>query len=91
MPLTQKVSAKIKSQDDTEQLQQDINKTYTWTDEKLMEFSENKFEQKSQSDTKNVGKGKYKTKSGQIIGENKTAKDLGILTSKDLSFADHFR
>ena len=28
-----KVSAKIKSQDDTEQLQQDINKTYTWTDE----------------------------------------------------------
>ena len=84
-----KVSAKIKSQDDTEHLQQDINKTYTWTDEKHMEFSESKFEQKTQSDTKNVGKGKYKTKSGQIIGENKTAKDLGILTSKDVSFADH--
>ena len=41
-----KVSAKLKSQDDTEYLQQDINKTHTWTDEKLMEFSENRFEQK---------------------------------------------
>ena len=67
-----KESTKIKSQDDTEHLQQDINKTYTWTDEKLMEFSENKFEQKSQSDTKIVGKGKYKTKTGQIIEENKS-------------------
>ena len=62
-----KVSAKIKSQDVTEHLQQDMNKTYTWTDEKLMEFSENRFEQKIQIDTKNVGKGKYKTKSVQII------------------------
>ena len=34
-------------------------------------------------------KGKYKTKSGQIIEENKSVKDLGILTSKDVSFADH--
>ena len=46
---------------------QDTNETYTWTDEKLMEFSDNKFEQKSQSDTKNVGKAKCENKSGQII------------------------
>ena len=56
------MSAKIKSQDDTEHPKQDINKTYKWTDEKLMEFSDNKFEQKSQSDTKTVGKGKYENK-----------------------------
>ena len=43
----------------------------------------------SYGDTKNVGKGIIKTKSGQIIEENKTVKDLGILTSKDVSFADH--
>ena len=43
----------------------------------------------SHGDTKNVGKGVYKTNSGQIIEENKTVKDLGILTSKDVSFADH--
>ena len=31
----------------------------------------------------------YKTKSGQIIEENKSVKDLGILTSEGVSFADH--
>ena len=54
-----------------------------------MQFNENKFEQMSHGVTKNVGKGIYKTKSGQIIKENKTVKDLGILTSKDVSFSDH--
>ena len=79
----------IKTQEDTECLQQDLNKIYTWADENLMEFNENKFEQMSHRDTKNVSKGIYKTKSGQIIEENKTIKDLGILTSKDISFDEH--
>ena len=39
--------------------------------------------------TKNVIKGTYKTKSGQIIEESETVKDLGILTSKDVSFDEH--
>ena len=38
-----KVSAKIKTQEDTECLQQDLNKIYTWADENLMEFNDNKF------------------------------------------------
>ena len=66
-----KVSAKIKLQEDTERLQQDLNKIYTWADENLMIFNENKFEQMSHADTKNVGKGIYRTKSGQIIEEKK--------------------
>ena len=53
-----------------------------------MEFNENKFEKMSHGYTKNANKGTYKTKSGKIIEENKTVKDLGILTNKDLSFAD---
>ena len=39
-----KVSTKIKTQEDTERLQQDLNKIYTWSEEKIMEFNENKFE-----------------------------------------------
>ena len=35
-----KVSAKIKTQEDTEHLQQDLNKIYTWADENLIEFNE---------------------------------------------------
>ena len=38
-----KVSTKIKTQEDTECLQQDLNKIYTWADENLMEFNDNKF------------------------------------------------
>ena len=42
-----KVSAKVKKQEDTEHLQQDLNRIYTWADENLMEFNENKFEKMS--------------------------------------------
>merc|ERR1712240_104800 len=42
-----KVSTKIKSQEDTEPLQHDLNRIYTWTGESLMEFNENKLEQMS--------------------------------------------
>ena len=34
-----KLSAKIKTQEDKEHLQQDLNRIYTWNDENLMEFN----------------------------------------------------
>ena len=52
-------------------------------------FNENKFEQLSHGDAKNVGRGMYKMKSGELIKENKTIKDLGILTSRDVPFSEH--
>ena len=54
-----------------------------------MQFNEGKFEQLSHGEVKNVGRGMYKTKSGEIIKENKTMKDLGVLTSRDVSFSEH--
>ena len=54
-----------------------------------MQFNEGKFEQLSHGEVKNVGRGMYKTKSGEIIKENKTMKDLGVLTSRDISFSEH--
>merc|ERR1712228_1152035 len=64
------VSAKIRTQEDTERLQQDLDRIYTYADEYLMEFNENKFEKMSHSYTKNVSKGTYRTKSGQILEES---------------------
>ncbi|MCP4252991.1 MAG: hypothetical protein GY775_06210, partial [Candidatus Scalindua sp.] len=84
-----KVSAKIRTFGDTELLQQDLNKIYKWADENLMEFNENKFEQMSHGATQNVKAGVYYTKSGKKIKENKTIKDLGVLTSKNVSFSEH--
>ena len=54
-----------------------------------MEFNENKFEQMSHGATQNVEAGVYYTKSGKKIKENKTIKDLGVLTSKNVSFSEH--
>ena len=42
-----KVSAKIRTQDDTELLQQYINRIYKWADDNLMQYNERKFKQMS--------------------------------------------
>ena len=51
-----------------------------------MEFNENKFEMMSHGNNDATGPGNYKTKSGKEIKLGKTVKDLGVLTSKDVSF-----
>ena len=84
-----KVSAKIRTYEDTVLLQQDLDKIYKWADENLMEFNEKKFEQMSHGTSKNVIDVVYRTKSGEKIKENKTIKDLGVLTSENVSFAEH--
>ena len=80
---------KIRTQEDTECVQQDLDRIYTWAYENLMEFNENKFEKMSNGYPKNVNKGTYKTKLRQKIEESKTVKYLGILTRKDVSFDEH--
>ena len=47
-----------------------------------MEFKERKFEKMSNLHMDDVVDGVYITKSGEEIHENKTVKDLGILTSR---------
>ena len=53
-----------------------------------MQFNENEIDQMSHGDVKNVERGVYKTKSGKLIEENKTMKDLGVLASRDVSFSE---
>merc|ERR1711915_116982 len=84
-----KVSAKIKNEGDTETLQHDLDVIYRWADENHMEFNENKFEMMSHGNNGFNEPGKYKTKSGKEIKPSKTVKDLGVLTSKDVSFEEH--
>ena len=70
-----KVSAKIR--------------TYEYiADKNLMEFNENKYEQNSYGDMKNVRDGVYRTKSGEKLKENNTIKALVLLTSKGISFSN---
>ena len=54
-----------------------------------MEFNENIFEMMSHGNNDVNEPGKYKAKSGKEIKLSKTVKDLGALTSKDVSFEEH--
>merc|ERR1712180_472072 len=58
-------------------------------DENHMEFNENKFKMMRHGNDGVNEPGKYKTKSGKEIKPSKTVKDLGVLTSKDVSFEEH--
>merc|ERR1712121_240687 len=58
-------------------------------DSNHMEFNENKFERMSHGNKGITSLGTYKTKSGKEIKPKKTIKDLGVLTSEDVSFAEH--
>ena len=51
-----KISAKIKTKEDTELLQQDLNTIYKWADDNLMQFNGGKFERMSHGDGKNAEK-----------------------------------
>merc|ERR1712243_439743 len=82
-----KMSAKIKTEEDIEKLQQDLEKVYNWAEENLMEFNEGK--QMSHGHTENVREGTYKTKSRKEIKPKKTAKDLGVLIGKNMSLKEH--
>ena len=52
-------------------------------------LTKKKYEKMSNRDMEGVIAGVYNMKSGEEIHENRTVKDLGILTSKDVSFAEH--
>ena len=54
-----------------------------------MEFNEDKFEKMSHGNKGSIKQGTYKTKSGKEIDPNKMVKDLGVLTSEDVSFLEH--
>ena len=84
-----KMSAKIRTEEDIDLLQRDLDNVYKWADENLMEFNESKFEKMSHGHLGNIKEGIYKTESGKEIKSNKTIKDLGVLTSEDVSFKEH--
>ena len=56
-----KISAKIRTHEDTKLLQKDLDKVCRWADDNLMEFNEKKFEAMSHGDTEGVVAGVHKT------------------------------
>ena len=84
-----RVSAKIKSKEDMELLQSDLEAIYEWADCNLMQFNEEKFERMSHGKKGEIEEGTYRTRSGKEIKAKKTVKDLGVWTGEDASFEEH--
>ncbi|CAL4191225.1 unnamed protein product, partial [Meganyctiphanes norvegica] len=84
-----RTSLKIRTEEDKEVLQQDLNKIYRWARDNLMEFNESKFEQLSHGETNNIEIDSYKTPSENEIKPSSKVKDLGIIASDNLRFKEH--
>ena len=85
-----KVSKIILNLTDGQQLQADLHKLFTWTEENLMSFNVDKFE------VLRIGKNdelkneiKYTTPDGTVLPEKSTVKDLGIVFNNKGDFSDH--
>ncbi|CAL4101616.1 unnamed protein product, partial [Meganyctiphanes norvegica] len=70
-------------------LQKDLNVIYDWANKNLMKFNENKFEQMSHGEAKNIKIEPYKTQSGNEIKIGETVRDLGVIANNNLLFREH--
>ena len=60
-----RISAKIRTKEDMEMLQQDLDAVYGWAEKNLMEFNESKFEKMSHGKAGHIEEGTYRTRSGE--------------------------
>ena len=84
-----RVNKKIKTNEDKELMQKDLDAVYRWAEKNKMKFNEKKFEQMAHGPLKGVTIEPYKTSSGEDIEIKETVKDLGVLATNDLMFKEH--
>ena len=86
-----KIVSKIKTHQDVNNAQQDLNTIYAWEDENNMKFNPDKFQHISYSLIKNSEPRIYKNSSQTDIAPTNSVKDLGVTLSSDLSFQQHIQ
>merc|ERR1711895_98477 len=79
-----RVNKKIKTNEDKELMQKDLDTVYRWAEKNKMKFNEKKFEQMAHGPLKEVTIEPYNTSSGKDIEIKETVKDLGVLATNDL-------
>ena len=78
----------VKTLEDTELLQKELDKIYKWTIENNMELNDVKFELLRYGSNKNIKEQThYTSPSGKVIENKDVVKDLGIFMSNDCLFA----
>ena len=86
-----RVSKKIEKEEDKNKLQDDLNKIYRWAENNLMKFNEAKFEQITYGETHNIAIDMYKNPSNENIERGDSVRDLGVITSSNMSFKKHIK
>ena len=76
----------IRSLEDCELLQSDLNTVYSWSDANNMKFNSLKFQSIRYGNKKELNHYPYKDPSGKCIPIDEYVKDLGIMMSRDLTF-----
>ena len=84
-----RVNKKIKTNEDKELMQKDLEAVYRWAEKNKMKFNENKFEQMAHGPLDEVTIEPYKTSSGEDIEIKEMFMDLGVLMTNDLMFKVH--
>ena len=86
-----RVTRKIETEDDVEELQQDLDKLYQWQEQNNMLFNGNKFEVLRYGTNRTIKEStSYFTPNyEEIIEEKDSLRDLGIIMSNDGAFSSH--
>ena len=88
-----RISHPITEEEDSQQLQADLEKVYKWAKDNNMQFNSEKFELlKYRANNQNQGlphPATYKSSSGTVIDEKDHISDLGIHLSSDATFKYH--
>merc|ERR1712002_797222 len=83
-----RVNKKIKTNEDKELMQNDLDAVYRWAKKNKMKFNEKNFEKMAHGPLKEVTIEPYKTSSGEDIEIKETVKDLVVLATNDLMFRE---
>jgi hypothetical protein len=86
-----KLKQKIKSEEDVELLQEELNKLYSWGEKNNMEFNNKKFQVlRYGANSQLKDETEYFTGNfDEVIERFETLRDLGIKMSEDASFTEH--
>ena len=87
-----RVGSGIRSNDDVESLQKDLNAVYQWAVQNNMEFNSDKFEHMrfvlSRMTSTSINS-EYSSNSGSVIKQQKHVRDLGLIISDDATFTHY--
>ena len=84
-----RVSKRIKSEEDRNKMQKDLELVYKWASNNKMKFNIDKFEQITHGEVTGIPIEPYKNTDGEDIVSDCTIRDLGVICNNNLLFKEH--